>query len=237
MSGLYGSIGFARRIALSIEAISGRGVSDMRERGAVGHLRCLGAQAVGAEGVTFRRLCAVVRGGLKTAQDEQRQGLRAAGDIGGVGVVPESGIAALKEVLDSLSQTGQAFGRGLAFPNDQHLPAQAHKRLSVLPISRLVSGELLAPVCHSRHGHGLPFGTRVPVPEASVNHYHLAARTEHEIGTTRQGSHVEAASQSELPDRFAADPFGLRVLGANRAHALTALLLCRTFRPHRGRGV
>ena len=61
--------------AVSVLKYFGRGVSGMRERGAVGHLGRFGAQAVGAEGVTLRRLKTRGREGPQTAQGEEGQRL------------------------------------------------------------------------------------------------------------------------------------------------------------------
>jgi len=82
MSEIYGSIGFARFRHLGIAPTFGRGVSGMRERGAVAHPTRLGAQGLEGEGVTLRRLRARGRDGPQTAQDEERQGLTASADFG-----------------------------------------------------------------------------------------------------------------------------------------------------------
>ena len=85
MSEIHGSTGFGPFRLLSSVSTSGPALSTMRERGAVGLLRRFGTQALGGNGVTHRLLRAVVRGGRQTAQDEQRQGLRASAAFGGGG--------------------------------------------------------------------------------------------------------------------------------------------------------
>jgi len=65
MSEIYGSVGFAPFRCLRIAPTFGPSLSTMRERGAVGDLTRLEAQAVGTQGVTFRRLRAWFEAGCK----------------------------------------------------------------------------------------------------------------------------------------------------------------------------
>ena len=75
ISGLYGSIGFARFQHFTVAPTSRHALSTMRERGAAGDLPRLGAQAVEGEGVTLRRLRARGSARAETAQRVQREGL------------------------------------------------------------------------------------------------------------------------------------------------------------------
>jgi len=77
MSEICGSVRLGRVRYLRIAPTLGPAVSGMRERGAVGKLTRLGAQAIGGERVTLRRVRIEAREEQKTAQNEERQGLRA----------------------------------------------------------------------------------------------------------------------------------------------------------------
>src|ERR1700728_113289 len=108
--------------------------------------------------------------------------------------------------------------RELAFPDCQHLPPQSRERAFVFFIPEPVAFQFRNPEINTGFRQSRKRASRVPVPETTVNEDDLPARREHEVGTSRKRSLVEAVTIAKPEDKLADQQLRARVLGAHARH-------------------
>lgn len=111
----------------------------------------------------------------------------------------------------------------LAFPDNDHAPAQTAKLTGVLPVIRDVPRKFVRPDFLVGLGGGRAFASLVPVPEAPVDEDHGAISGQYDVRLAREVSHMEPESVAGAVQQAADGPLRAGVLAPNLRHVAAAL--------------
>ena len=111
----------------------------------------------------------------------------------------------------------------LAFPDHQHLPAQAAQVPAIAPVPFDVAIQLFVPVFDVALRPRRTFTALMAVPEAAVHEYNLLVFGQHDVRPAGQIIAMQPEPKAALVQKRAHDLFGLRVLGTDLRHYAAAL--------------
>ena len=121
-------------------------------------------------------------------------------------------------------QVGEGVGRAggkvpdRTFPHAEDPPALRLQFSEVAYVAQAICFELGNPEIRPRCRNLEIPATRMPMPEATVNHYHRIPSREHEIRSAGQSGNMDAVAQPLLPECGSELPFRSRILAADAGH-------------------
>jgi hypothetical protein len=129
---------------------------------------------------------------------------------------------------EELKAGGQRIGgSGLAFPDDQHAPAQTLQRVDGGGVPHAVAADLRSPVV----GVGLrltrPASAVMTVPEAPMHENDGAAGAEDDVRLSGKVFRMKTEAIAKAVEERTDKAFGRRVLGAHAGHDCGAIKLLR----------
>lgn len=111
----------------------------------------------------------------------------------------------------------------LAFPDNDHAPAQTTEPASVLSVVRDVPHKFVRPDVLVGLGGARPFASHVPVPETPVDENHGTVSGQNNVRLAGQVSHMEPEAVAGAVQQAADGPLRAGVLAPNLRHVAAAL--------------
>jgi len=113
---------------------------------------------------------------------------------------------------------GNLLWAGLAFPDDQDLPAEFLEGLDVSAVAVAVAGALGLPEFDIGRRRNAPIAAVVHVPITAVDEDDLLEARKNQVGLAGEVFAVQAIAVAEAMDERADEQFGFRVFAAYAGH-------------------